>query len=158
MTVDEQIVRAQLWDSSQQLEDEKSNSFSYRFYRSANAIVFVYDVTRLETFQSLQHMYSVTSKFCHPGLPILFVGNKIDLHVRKVSKSDIKLFTGAIKNVTLAEISALKNTGLRDTLNRFIQKLIRDGPVPETSKTLALLKEPESTSPSIKNILCSCWT
>ena len=158
MKVGDQIVRVQLWDSSQQMDDEKSNSFCYRFYRSANAIIFVYDISLEESFTCIRDMYTITSRFCHPGLPILLIGNKSDLRICKVSRSDTREFTDDIKNITVAEVSALKNSNLRETISTFVHRIITDGPVPETYKTLQLTKEPENTQPSIKKILCSCWT
>ena len=157
MKVDNQIVRIQLWDSSQHMDNNRSHSFSYRFYRSANAIIFVYDLSNRESFTCIRDMYTITSRFCYPGLPIILLGNKLDLRISKISKSEIHEFMDGLQNISLAEVSSLTNINLQNTLNVFVQRIIRDGIKPETNKTLQPKKEHEKVS-LVRKLLCSCCT
>ena len=157
MKIDEQIVRVQIWDSIIQSDEEKTNSFSYRFYRSVNAIVFVYDLSNDDSFSCIKEWYTITSKFCHKGLPILLLGNKKDKLTRRKSKTELKELVDSMRNVTVAEISAFKHAHLSDTITTFIQKFVRDGPVPATIKELGDEREAEPTTvQNIQRMLCWC--
>ena len=160
MIIDNQIVRVQIWDSIVNSDEEKTNSFSYRFYRSVNAIVFVYDIGNEATFGCIKEWHPIITKFCHKGLPILFLGNKLDLSKRKKSCTDIKHLVDNVDNVTVAEVSALHIVNLSNAFTNFIEKLVRDGPVPQTFKALGNGgNEPEDTNTfSFRKLICGCCT
>ena len=50
-------------------------------FQSANAIILVYDLDRIETFHRLEHHWLPLLEQCYIGevLPVIVVGNKMDL-------------------------------------------------------------------------------
>ena len=48
----ETVLKMQIWDTAGQ---ENFKSMNKMFYRGAHCVVLAYDITRLETFESLQH-------------------------------------------------------------------------------------------------------
>lgn len=55
------------------------------YYRNVHAIIFVYDVTSLTSFESLPEWIEECGRHCVPPMiPRILVGNKCDLIERKV--------------------------------------------------------------------------
>ena len=50
--IDDKIVRLQIWDTAGQ---EKFRSITTAYYRGANGIILVYDITKETTFNSVNH-------------------------------------------------------------------------------------------------------
>jgi len=69
------VIRIQLWD----LAGQKRFSFLRKiFYKGSHAAIFMFDLTRLKTFQELD-AWIKDFLHLHPGTPIVIVGNKKDL-------------------------------------------------------------------------------
>ncbi|XP_042215632.1 ras-related protein Rab-33B-like [Homarus americanus] len=77
VNIDHEDIVLQLWDTAGQ--ERFRRSMVQHYYRNVNAVVFVYDVTRMSSFQSLpswieecnQHSLSY-------NIPRILVGNKCD--------------------------------------------------------------------------------
>ncbi len=50
-----------------------------RFFGLSNAAMIVYDVTRMDSFDEIPSWYSSIQKYIQEKIPIVLVGNKIDL-------------------------------------------------------------------------------
>lgn len=72
-------VKLQLWDTAGQ--ERFRRSMVPHYYRNAHAVVFVYDVTRPETFDSLETWIKESDHYLggQGDIPRCVVGNKIDL-------------------------------------------------------------------------------
>ncbi|XP_016319174.1 ras-related protein Rab-33B-like [Sinocyclocheilus anshuiensis] len=75
----------QIWDTAGQERFRKSMVEHY--YRNVHAIIFVYDVTSLASFESLPEWIEECSRHSVPAMvPRILVGNKCDLRrMREVS-------------------------------------------------------------------------
>ena len=100
--IDGKIVKIQVWDTAGQ---EMYRSLSKSFYKIANGVILVFDLTNEESFDNLKHWISELNEFCLENINIILVGNKIDLvDQRKISFLTANNF--AIKNnLTYYEIS-----------------------------------------------------
>ena len=71
-------MRGPVWDTAGQ---ERFRTLTSSYYRGAQAIIFVYDVTRRETLDSLEDVWipevDTFKTLDHPA--IMVVGNKADL-------------------------------------------------------------------------------
>lgn len=83
VTVRDKRLDLTIWDTAGQ---EKFRTLTTTYYREAAGIIFVYDVTRRETFKNLQdawfeevQVYSPTQDFVS-----IIVGNKVDQESEKV--------------------------------------------------------------------------
>lgn len=61
------------------------------YYRNANAIVFVYDVTNSASFDSLKKWINEVNLHCPLDIPRILVGNKCD-NVATISINDAQTF------------------------------------------------------------------
>lgn len=75
----EKVVNLQIWDTAGQ---ERFNSISQAFYRGADVVVLVYDVSNYELVVALNGWFSRFMEHCHVDNPGVFVlGNKIDKNI-----------------------------------------------------------------------------
>ena len=105
-----QSLKFDIWDTVGQ---EKYRSLAKIFYKDARVIIFVYDITTANSFQSIKDYWYNETKDNWDEKPILaLVANKIDLYQnQKVSNNDGKAFAqeiGAIFQTT----SALSDSGI----------------------------------------------
>ncbi|XP_028291882.1 ras-related protein Rab-33B isoform X1 [Gouania willdenowi] len=78
LELDGESIKLQIWDTAGQERFRKSMVEHY--YRSVQAVIFVYDVTSLSSFQSIPEWIDECSRHCvGPLVPRILVGNKCDL-------------------------------------------------------------------------------
>jgi small GTP-binding protein len=85
-------VKLQIWDTAGQ--ERFRRSMIKHYYRNVHAVVFVYDVTKMSSFENLPHWISECNHNCvdHSALRIL-IGNKNDMmESRAVSSSMARKF------------------------------------------------------------------
>ena len=131
-------INLQIWDTSGQ---ERYRSITKNFYRNADGILFVYDVTREETFAHIKD-WLISSDECDKDFKKIIVGNKIDLE-RVVSKEKVENF-GKSKNMKYYEVSAKTGEGL-DNVFKAIVELILEGKSEEEIKEEFIIR-PHSNS------------
>lgn len=106
--VDSKTIKLQIWDTAGQ---ERFRNITSSYYRGAHAIILMYDITNLETFQNLKYWYEEIKKNVNNNNTyIILVGNKSDLP-RTVDFMDAQEFANEI-GIRLFEISAKKSTNL----------------------------------------------
>ncbi|XP_008304531.1 ras-related protein Rab-13 [Stegastes partitus] len=85
LTVGSTTITLQLWDTAGQ---ERFRSITEQYYRKADGILAMYDITQSATFTAVRGwMDSVKEKMCE-GAVLMLLGNKQDLtesHSRQVS-------------------------------------------------------------------------
>ncbi|KAL9653055.1 hypothetical protein ABK040_006276 [Willaertia magna] len=101
--VDGQQVKLNLWDTAGQ---EKFRSPIY--YREATAILIVYDITSMESFQMLDKTWIRDLREKAPPEAILvLIGNKLDMQEkRQVSFDEGKEYCKSLGALTFVEVSA----------------------------------------------------
>ncbi len=87
IVVDDKVVTMQIWDTAGQ---EKYQSVQGVFYRGSDGCVLVYDITNIESFQSLkkwkEEFLNAANVPDPDTFPFVLVGNKSDMIAeRKVS-------------------------------------------------------------------------
>ncbi|GAB6026015.1 Ras-protein Rab-33B [Chamberlinius hualienensis] len=78
LAVEDETIKLQLWDTAGQERFRKS--MVQHYYRNVHAVVFVYDVTKISTFQSLPHWVEECDHHrLTADIPRILVGNKCDM-------------------------------------------------------------------------------
>uniref|UniRef100_A0AAF5D113 Ras-related protein Rab-33 n=1 Tax=Strongyloides stercoralis TaxID=6248 RepID=A0AAF5D113_STRER len=111
LLIDDELIKIQLWDTAGQ--ERYRQSIVAHYYRNVNAVVFVYDVTNPQSFNSLQFWIEqckqnaiVTGKH----VPHIIIGNKCDLESQhKVNIEDALKFADQ-NDMVLFETSALMDS------------------------------------------------
>merc|ERR1712166_916991 len=79
--IDGKVIKLQIWDTAGQ---ERFRTITSSYYRGAHGIIVVYDVTDEDSFTAVQRWLSEIDRYCHEHVNKMLVGNKCDLHQKKV--------------------------------------------------------------------------
>jgi small GTP-binding protein len=101
VTVDDKAIRLQVWDTA---GEERFLMITKAYYRGAQGILLVFDVSNADTFGQCQGwMNSITESLSDP-VEVVLVGNKGDLE-RQVSSEEAQAFANKY-NVRYFETSS----------------------------------------------------
>lgn len=109
LSIEGRIVTLVIWDIGAL---EHYLDLRKKYYSGTSLVALVYDVTRRETFENIRGWHDeVKSCFCF-DLPVVLVGNKIDLLERAVSREEGDKLAREI-HTTLTETSAKSGENVR---------------------------------------------
>jgi len=77
--------KVNLWDT---IGQEKYRSLTKIFVKDANIVIFVYDITKRESFDSLKYWKKIINDILGEDLTLGVVGNKIDLYLEEQVKEN----------------------------------------------------------------------
>ena len=106
--IDNVAVKAQFWDTAGQ---EKYMSIARSYYKLANGVLLVYDVTNRETFLKTKNWLNEIKSNSPEGTKIMLVGNKNDLIDQKKVSSEEGSEFASDNGMFFWETSALTNDG-----------------------------------------------
>ena len=112
-----------LWDS---IGQEKFGSITKSYIRGSNIVIFVYDITKRETFLELNYWVSVANEELNNNEAIFGIaGNKIDLFAEsEVEKKEAEKYATKI-NALFSETSAKEDPkGFKIFIKEFLGKLL----------------------------------
>ena len=126
LDVSSKRIKLTIWDTAGQ---ERFRTLTSSYYRGAQGVVMVYDVTRRDSFENLEQwlkevkLYSPNSG---EGVVKLLVGNKIDLKDnRKVSREEAEAWARS-QGMLFLEASAKTRTGIKQCFMEVVQKIVED--------------------------------
>ena len=106
ITLNNRKIGLQIWDTSGQ---ERFRSITQNFYRGADGILFVFDVTNKESFDNIK-MWLNEPQVVELNSQKILVGNKIDLEEQRVISKEKMEDLGA-KNNNLVSFETSAKTG-----------------------------------------------
>ena len=143
---DDRIVKMQIWDTA---GHEKFRTITTSYYKSAHAIIILYDITQKSSFDHIRNWLTEIDKFGKQGVLKVIVGNKLDMeNNRKISKETAENL--ALKyGLKLWEVSAKDNTNIEemflDTIKSLVEKntkIINEGS--SMANNILLNKDPKN--------------
>ncbi|KAJ8653924.1 hypothetical protein O0I10_010372 [Lichtheimia ornata] len=122
MDVDDQKYKLTIWDTAGQ---ERFRTLTSSYYRGAQGVILVYDVSSRESFEALDTWWKEVNTYCSsPDVVKMIVGNKVD----KESSRAVTYKEGAEmarKLQTLfVECSAKTNVGVKEAFEELVTKVI----------------------------------
>ena len=124
--IEDRLIKLQIWDTA---GHEKFRTITTSYYKSAQAIIILYDITQKTSFDHIKNWITEIDKFGKQGVLKVIVGNKLDLESnRKIPKKDAENL--ALKyGVKLWEVSAKDNTNIEklfsDTINCLLERHLK---------------------------------
>lgn len=113
-------VKVQLWDTAGQ---ERFKSLTRSYYRGADGIMLVFDVTDKKSFSNVSSWLEEANSSIGISVPILLVGTKIDLvDERVISKEEIQKFAEQL-NLSYIETSAKDNINVSEGINKLVHDI-----------------------------------
>ena len=121
--LDDRLIKLQIWDTA---GHEKFRTITTSYYKSAHAIIILYDITQKASFDHIRNWLTEIDKFGKQGVLKVIVGNKLDMeNNRKITKEAAENL--ALKyGIKLWEVSAKDNTNIEemflDTIKTLLEK------------------------------------
>uniref|UniRef100_A0A8C3PGK8 small monomeric GTPase n=1 Tax=Chrysemys picta bellii TaxID=8478 RepID=A0A8C3PGK8_CHRPI len=128
---------------------ERFNSITSAYYRSAKGIILVYDITKKETFEDLPKWMKMIDKYASEDAELLLVGNKLDCEVdREITRQQGEKFAQQITGMRFCEASAKDNFNVDEIFLKLVDDILKKMPLDimrnELSNSiLSLQPEPE---------------
>ncbi|CAM9603062.1 unnamed protein product [Heterosigma akashiwo] len=120
--VKDKIIKLQIWDTAGQ---ERFRTITSAYYRGADGIIMVYDVTNEPSFDNVNDWLSEVNRYSSQYSCKLLVGNKADREAeRAVSKETAEEFANSL-SIPFLETSAKNNTNVEDAFIKIAEQLMR---------------------------------
>ena len=116
---DGSVVNCLIYDTAGQ---ERYNSINESYYRKADAVLLVYDISERKSFEKIKNYYCPKiEENCKKNIPIILLGNKTD----KENERKVSIEEGAALAVEhkfkFKETSCLKNENVADAFEALIE-------------------------------------
>lgn len=83
VTIDNKKCKLQIWDTAGQ---ERFRSVTHAYYRDAQALLLLYDVTNQSSFDNIRAWLSEIKQYAEEDVVIMLLGNKVDKANRVITK------------------------------------------------------------------------
>jgi len=122
LTVDGNSVKLAIWDTAGQ---ERFRTLTPNFYRGAQGIVLVYDVSNRASFSKLNIWLDELDTYCNVnGCIKMLVGNKIDKEKREIAREEGERFARK-HSMLFIETSAKTREGVQLAFEELVEKVIQ---------------------------------
>ncbi|XP_063281503.1 ras-related protein Rab-37 [Pelobates fuscus] len=85
ISVDGENVKLQIWDTAGQ---ERFRSVTHAYYRDAQALLLLYDITSKTSFQNIRAWLSEVEEYAHKDVVLMLLGNKNDVSGARVIRKE----------------------------------------------------------------------
>ena len=121
MKVNGKTYSVNLWDT---IGQEKYRSLTKIFLKGSKIVIFVYDITNLESFKELNYWFDCTKEIINEKTVMGIVGNKSDLFLKEeVKESDARQLAKE-KGFDFALTSAKNSTIFCEFLEKLLKKYL----------------------------------
>lgn len=119
--VDGLKIKLQIWDTAGQ---ERFRSITQSYYRSAHALILVYDVSSQPSFDCLPHWLREVEEYASPKVLRVLVGNKTDREDRDIPAAVGEEFS-RVNNMYFIETSAKESENVDKLFHEISRDLIQ---------------------------------
>ena len=121
MKVNGKSYSVNLWDT---IGQEKYRSLTKIFLKGSKIVIFVYDITNLQSFKELNYWFDCTKEIINEKVVMGIVGNKSDLFLKEeVKESDARQLAKQ-KGFDFALTSAKNSTMFCEFLEKLLKKYL----------------------------------
>ena len=147
--VDGKIIKLQIWDTA---GHERFRSITYSYYRGANAIIIVFDLSDKKSFISITEWLKQIEKHANENVFKFLVGNKSDLvEERKVTYEEAKQYADD-HELPYIETSAKEGININELFDESIKSFLTNTKSFRGEKNIKL--NSETTNSSERSLCC----
>eukprot|EP01105_Mastigella_eilhardi_P014378 TRINITY_DN3272_c1_g1_i3.p1 TRINITY_DN3272_c1_g1~~TRINITY_DN3272_c1_g1_i3.p1 ORF type:complete len:195 (-),score=62.90 TRINITY_DN3272_c1_g1_i3:43-627(-) len=121
VNIDDKLVKLQIWDTAGQ---ERFRNITSSYYRGANGVLIVYDVTDASSFDKVQYWMKELKPHTHEQVRLMLVGNKIDMAAQRVVNTAQGQKLSSELGLRLFETSAKTDTNVTEAFMTLAQDII----------------------------------
>lgn len=155
-------VRIQIWDTAGQ---ERYQTITKQYYRRAQGIFLVYDITSERSYQHIMKWASDVDEYAPDGVQKILIGNKADESQKRQVGADQGLKLAKEYGMDFFETSACTNINIKESFTRLTELVLQahkkelDGLRMYTTDDLstAELNEEDSKPDGSENLPKACW-
>lgn len=118
--IDKKTIKLQIWDTAGQ---ERYRTITSAYYRGADGIIMVYDVTNEGSFRRIGDWLQEVNRYAAETTCKLIVGNKVDLPGRVVSTDALRSYAEQLQ-IPYMETSALDATNVNLAFEHITRSLL----------------------------------
>ncbi|XP_043930075.1 ras-related protein Rab-15 [Protopterus annectens] len=115
-------VRIQIWDTAGQ---ERYQTITKQYYRRAQGIFLVYDITSERSFQHIMKWASDVDEYAPDGVQKILVGNKADEEQKRQVGKDQGLKLAKEYGMDFYETSACTNYNIKESFTRLTELVLQ---------------------------------
>ena len=121
-TIEGHTIKAQIWDTAGQ---ERYKAITSAYYKGAKGAFIVYDITRKNSFESVEKWVSDVTAVADKKITIVLIGNKSDLEdQRQVTKEQAEEKSNKLE-IAFLETSALSGENLEKAFEMMINEVYK---------------------------------
>ena len=133
--INDKVFKIEIWDTAGK---EKYKPITPAYYKGANGIIVVYDVTSKTSFDNPDNWISEIKGIASTDIKIMMIGNKIDLKDKRVVTTEEALDKEKLLELPLIEVSALDSTNVKQAFYDLIKEIYK-----EVKKTIDVVEQTE---------------
>ncbi|XP_043943506.1 EF-hand calcium-binding domain-containing protein 4B [Protopterus annectens] len=137
VTVDHCRVALQLWDTAGQ---ERYRSITKQFFRKADAVIVMYDVTAQTTFRSVQQWLTSVQEVAGNDIAVLLLGNKTDMETEREVPRETGKRLAKDNNLIFYECSASSGHNVKESMLH-LARILKEQEDKEKEKTVQLVQD-----------------
>ncbi|KAI8983728.1 P-loop containing nucleoside triphosphate hydrolase protein [Pilobolus umbonatus] len=122
MEVNGKVYKLTIWDTAGQ---ERFRTLTSSYYRGAQGVILVYDVSNRETFDALNTWWNEVNTYCSsPDVVKMIVGNKVDKESSRVVSYEEGANLAKKLQTLFVECSAKTKIGVEQAFEELVEKII----------------------------------
>ena len=114
------VVKLHIWDTAGQ---ERFRSLTVNYFKSANGFIFVYDITKQDTFNNINNWVNLVTNNNKNAIVNILIGNKCDKEEERSIEKDEGEHLAEEKHFYFLETSAKKNENVEKIFGIFVKEL-----------------------------------
>ena len=119
--IEGKTIKLQLWDTAGQ---EKYRSITKSLFLKAQGIIALYDITSESSFVNLKNWLILINEECIPDIPIIIIGNKIDLEDQRIIVKEKAIEYAKQKNIEYIETSSKTGENIEKAIHLITSKVL----------------------------------
>ena len=121
-TVEGHQIKAQIWDTAGQ---ERYKAITSAYYKGAKGAFVVYDITRKQSFESVDRWINDIKAAADKNLTIIIIGNKCDLEDQRQVNKEQGEEKAKSNEVAFMETSALSGENLDKAFEKMVNEVFK---------------------------------